>query len=386
MQSKTSQRSKLVIGVALLAFSIPTQTFAQTLQTVVPSGVVSPTTDVSYQAFAPKPSRDLILDYSLLDEILKTSVMYGGPSLRRRASRPDAQVGTRFAYGHTSPYRLEGNKVVFEYMNDDFNTMFSAYADDLVEIGNRLDIASLPRNEQLAYWLNLHNVLLIREVAKAYPVSNPSRIKGADGARLHDTLVATIDGVPLSLRAIREDIVYANWSDPRVIYGFFQGDIGSPAIRRKAFTGDNVWSILTDSAKEFSSSLRGVERFGDEIRVSKLYADTARWYFPNFEGDVRAHLMKFGSEESVADIRAARKPIKIARYETDTADLTAGDLNQKSYSQVLSTQGDIQRLDRNPVLARFVREQRQKYNDMRERGLTGTVIIEDIETEPEQLD
>lgn len=340
---------------------------------------------VDYSRFRPRPSSDIQIDYETWDSLLKEMVYYGGPSLRLRAPRPSAVVGTRFVFGHTSPYRLEGNRILFERINPTFKTYIDDYVADLVDVGNRIDIPSLSKDEQLAYWFNLHNALIIKTIADEYPTGNPSRIKGPDGLPLHDSKLVEIDGVALSLRNIRQDIVYRNWSDPMVIYGFFHGDIGSPSVQRKAFTGRNIDATLKFAATEFVNSLRGFHIDGNKARISRHYWDASPYFFADYDPDIRAHLSSLMDDDVRGELASTRGAVTFMRHETDTADLTNGDDGRKPYSQVQSSSG-LYAKPLSSTLSRAIKEQREKMNKIRQRGLLGTVTIEDIQTVPSAPD
>ena len=132
--------------------------------------------------FAPRgETLDTRIDYAAWDEALRYFVFYMGPSERRIMPRVVPETGTRAVYGHDSGLRLEGNRVGFSFLKDAQREALTAYREELEALGSQLDIASLPRNEQLAYWLNLHNVAVIEQIALAYPVSRPSEMLiGAD--------------------------------------------------------------------------------------------------------------------------------------------------------------------------------------------------------------
>jgi hypothetical protein len=383
-------RIKSSIFVALLATSMgqPVWAQAQTFSTPSLSGSQNAEASNPFDAFVPRPTRKTKIDYAIWDALLKEMVFYAGPSLRERADRPDPIVGTRLVYGHTSAYRLEGNKVVFETLNKDFKTYLDDYVADLIDVGNRVDIASFPKNEQLAYWFNLHNALVIQAIADRYPVAVPSRIRGKDGLSFHETKRVEIDGVPLSLKNIREDIVYRNWSDPIVIYGFFHGDLGSPSIQRTAFTGDNLRNTLKTSADEFANSLRAFDVYNGRPRVSRHYEDAAPYFFPNFEADLRAHLGSGLMKQSVElKLRQSRGDFIIMPYVNAIADLTNGDVDRKPIGRVTSSSPSGGRsFSASSALDRALKEQSEKFQKIRERGLFGTVIIEDIDTSSDDGD
>ena len=370
-----------LIALSLVVPATAAQAQAQTIaNTAVPPTLMA---TPGFERFTPRPSRTTRLDFEIWDVALKEFVLYGGPSLRKRAERPKPVAGSRLVIGHTSPFRNEGNKVMFEGMRRGFESNLGDYVDDLVAIGNRIDIATLPRNEQLAYWLNLHNALVVREIAKRYPIQNPTRIRGKDKLGFHDTKLITVSGVPLSLRNIREDIVFANWDNPVVIYGFFRGDLGSPSLQRAAYDGRNVYQTLGTSAREFAGSLRGVEVSDGVARVSKVYEEAAPYYFKDFDGDLRAHLEEFSSPDALADVRRASAPLTVAKYETVIADLSGGYGDREPISAVRSRNPRTGAVVDNSAIGRTIREQNEKYEEIRQRGLSGVVIIEDIETDPD---
>ena len=165
------------------------------------------------------------------------------------------------------------NSVAFSYLTPEIRAALTEYRQDLERIGTERDITSLPRNEQLAFWLNLHNVAVIEAIAGQYPITEV-----VDETDIHDRKLVTIDGVALSPRDIREGIVYPNWRDPKVIYGFWHGTIGGPSIQRIAYTGGNVDALLSLSAEEFVNSLRGVEKAFGTMRVSPLYREASIYF------------------------------------------------------------------------------------------------------------
>ncbi len=336
-----------------------------------------------FNAFTPKrQTTSAVIDYQVWDEALKNIVLRLGQSTRMRASRPAATVGTRLVKGHKSAYRLEGSRVTFSYLNDEYREGLTAYREDLERIANEVDISRLNKKEQLAFWFNLHNVTLIEQIALNYPVRRPSQLRvGADKQPLHDAKLLKIKGVDLSLRDIRENIVYANWDNPDVIYGFFHGNIGGPALQNYAITSNNVDYILDLQADEFVNSLRGFHESRSVLKISTLYEEARDFYFPNWEVDLKAHLRQHASPK-VLDELEADKPFKFDRYDPIVADLLAGDRPSTAKLNV-TINGSNLSAKMSPEIARLFRELETKTRIMKKRGMLrkgGTVTIEDIET------
>jgi len=322
-----------ICAASLLA----TSTLASAQQPSATLALQASARDARFARFAPtgQPSATR-LDYSLWNEALNYFVFSMGASLRERAPSVQPNLGTRRVYGHTSGYRLEANRVTFSYLEDDVIQSLADYRRDLELTADQVDIASLARNEQLAFWINLHNVAIIEQIAKNYPLKNPSElmIDGYD-LPLDEAPFITVNGVSMSPRDIRTKIVYPNWSDPKVIYGFFRGDIGGPSLRREAFNGRNVGRLLDSAAKEFANALRAVDKRGSTMRVSKIYEEARPFYFADWPQDIRAHISDFASEE-VRGILADTSEVDPVLYETSIADLANGE-KEPSYSNVFST-------------------------------------------------
>jgi len=337
---------------------------------------VSPEADREYRTFIPgdDPNEDSI-DYSIWTEAMKNLVVSMGPSLRQGAGRPDPSFGTRRQYGHVSRYRLEGSRVMFSFLDDKVIDSFTEYRRDLEATAEKIDIQKLSRNEQLAYWINLHNVAVIEQIAKNWPVRQPRRME-VDGVPLDEAKFITVEGVPLSPRDIREKIVYPNWNDPKVIYGFWRGEIGGPSIQREAFNAENVARLLEKGANEFVNSLRGTEKAGDTLEVSELYKEAAPFYFPDFETDVRAHLREYARPEVIA-ILDATSDTRASIREWDIADL-AGGVREPTYQNIQTAAGRQASFRVPQSMARLLAQREQKFQKIIREGRTGTVTFSNI--------
>jgi hypothetical protein len=263
------------------------------------------------------------VDYQIWSELLRDVVLNVPPMDRQPERTRTRNTGTRASTANETRYRYEGNRVVYHLMSDEYKEAITIYREDLEALPSQVDFSTLSSNEQLAYWFNLHNVAIIEQIMLDYPVTRVNRLDahGTD-QNVFEAKILTVAGVPLSLNDIRLRIVYAQWDDPRVIYGFFNGAIGGPEISRSAFDGGRVWGQLDANAREFVNSLRGVEVARSELRVSHIY-DEARHFFPDFDTDLRAHLASFANAETSLQLTDDR-PVRASINEWHIADLING--------------------------------------------------------------
>ena len=346
------------------------------LAIAVPAHAQTPLSNDALATFAPSqsPNNDKI-DYSIWDEAMKNIVISMGPSLREGAGRPDPSFGTRRQYGHVSRYRLEGTRVMFSFLDADVIASFTEYRKDLEKTADIVDIQSLSRNEQLAFWINLHNVAMVEQIANAWPVRQPREIK-VGGVPLDEARFIAVEGIKLSPRDIREQIVYRHWKDPVVMYGFWRGEIGGPSLQKEAFNADNVARLLTRGAADFVNSLRGTQEGGGRLQVSEHYREAAPFFFPDFEKDLRAHLTRFADEKTVALLASASGADPVVN-ERDIADLEGG-VREPTYSNITSNGQSISfRIPQS--MTALLREREAKFQEIIRQGRTGTVTFSNID-------
>jgi hypothetical protein len=263
------------------------------------------------------------VDYQVWSDLLRDIVL-NVPRMDRIPERTRTiNTGTRTSSANETRYRHEANRVVYHLLSDEYKEAITFYRQDLEAIPDQIDLANLSSNEQLAYWMNLHNVAIIEQIMLDYPTTRINRLNAAGtNESVFDAKILTVAGVPLSLNDIRLRIVYAHWDDPRVMYGFFNGSIGGPEIRREAFDGRRIWAQLDNNGREFVNSLRGVETSQRDLRVSHIYQEAER-LFPDFETDLRTHLARYAEASTLNQLEPGRR-LRANINEWHIADLING--------------------------------------------------------------
>ncbi|MEP5938166.1 MAG: DUF547 domain-containing protein [Erythrobacter sp.] len=334
-----------------------------------------PATNPEFATFTPidNPVRNRI-DYEIWDEAMNALVFRMGKSLRQNPGRPDAGMGSRRIYGHDSRYRLEGNRIMFSFLDNQVINTFTEYRQDLERVGTELDISTLARNEQLAFWINLHNVTVIEQIANAWPVRQPREIE-VDGVPMDEAKLVTVKGVSMSLKDIRTQIIYPNWRNPKVIYGFWRGDIGGPSIQSEAYTAQNVGRLLDKSAGDFVNSLRGTQKRSDRLQVSEIYDEARPYYFADWDEDIRTHIASH-ADDDVTELLQETNSVEAVISEPDIADL-AGGVREPSYSNITSD-GSSTSFRVPQGMARLLTEHQTKIERMIREGRTGTVTFQNI--------
>ncbi len=247
------------------------------------------------------------ISYSDLTDILKLAVVDVGLSTREVAAPRKAATGTRMKMSVKRSTTNEGNRFYFETFdnNEGAQKVLIGIQKSLEALPDEAALEYFSRDEQLAYWLNLYNVTMLNEIIEVYPKRNLKKmIVGKKSIKSKKIL--TVAGIQLSLDDIQYTILKNNYNnDPLVIYGLYQGIIGGPNIRRRAYTGSDVWRALKNNANEFVNSNRGTySRDPKTFQVSSLY-DRNREFFPDFQSDLSKHIMTYVEGDERVELQSA---------------------------------------------------------------------------------
>jgi hypothetical protein len=138
-------------------------------------------------------------------------------------------------------------------------------------------IGSASHNEQVAFWLNAYNALVLRTVIDHYPIAQRSReypprsIRQIPGA--FETAKHQVGGKSLTLDQI-EQTVLAGFGDPRVFLALGRGAVGSGRLRSEAYAPETVDQQLAEVASECVSHVQcvTVDRLGNKVLISSIFS------------------------------------------------------------------------------------------------------------------
>lgn len=253
-----------------------------------------PAAELPAHWFGSDEQSQIQIRYDDVDHLLQQAVLMSGPPSRKKSSASTATVNTRLKNNFNVLTINAGNKLYFEefHKKPELRAAVTEIRKSLEAIPASIRLNQLNQKEQLAYWLNLYNLVVIDEINQIYPRKNlKDYVLAPDGLLARKTM--SIEGVALSLDDIQHLVLQVNFPDqPLVLYGLYQGYIGSPSIRKHAYTSENVMRALKLNAFDFINSNRGTYPDRKNFRVAGFYQRNAE-YFPDFQADLRQHIRGF---------------------------------------------------------------------------------------------
>ncbi|WP_306522133.1 DUF547 domain-containing protein [Rheinheimera sp.] len=362
--------------------------------------------------FAETADSTFSINYDDLDAVLQASVLSSGLPSRKKATASSAATGTRMKNNSNTLTAASGNRFSFEeYKNNaQMRQIVSNIRNSLQNLPSEAQLSDFSNKEQLAYWLNLYNITVIDEIIQVYPRKNlQDFVVGEDG--LLQRKLLKVAGVELSLNDIQFEILQKKFPDqPQIIYGLYQGYIGSPSIRARAYTAANVSRMLNMNANEFINSNRGTYPVGkDGFRVAGFYQRNAS-YFPNFHQDLKNHLLEYLHEddkaalEQTAELTANIEDWSITDIYGTTRNFGGGAANNSAALLDAFAQGPDRGPDNNEVAniglmadtlasrsvtyGRFAPDQALKIKELqlRRANQAGAVTVTDLESDEKKKD
>ncbi|WP_404340465.1 DUF547 domain-containing protein [Pseudoalteromonas mariniglutinosa] len=253
-------------------------------------------------------NRDIKVSYDDLDKLLSLTVIDMGKSNRNKL-KSQSSIGTRMKSHKNNDTALEANRFFFEEVTQsELKSGFNKIRRSLESLPDEISLNELSLDEQLAYWLNLYNTAMVEKLIEHYPIRNTEDLLFGEASILKDEFL-TVAGHKLSLHDIQHNIVFKKFGEkkPIVMYGFYQGNIGSPNLRPEAYKGSKVYHQLVDNGEEFVNSNRGLMiKRKNRLYVSKYY-DQTKTLFDNFETDLHEHLADYAEPPINYDVKNAKR-------------------------------------------------------------------------------
>ncbi len=165
-------------------------------------------------------------------------------------------------------------------------------------------LGTLPRNEQVAFWLNAYNALVLKTVIDQYPIRQRTKdypsgsIRQLPGAFERQT--HHVAGQTLTLDQI-EQTMLSGFRDPRLYLAIGRGAMGSGRLRSEPFTATSLERQLVEVASECltRATCINIDRSTNVVSISALFS----WRQQSFVDAYTA---------SAASVYSSRSPIERA--------------------------------------------------------------------------
>jgi hypothetical protein len=178
--------------------------------------------------------------------------------------------------------------------------------DQYLDVLDQTNPDELPRNEQLALYINAYNAYTLKLVLENYPVDSIKDIggwfKGPWKIRF-----CRIGGKTFTLDEIEHEIIRPRFKDPRVHFAVNCASKSCPPLISEPYQGSTLDQQLDANTRSFLNNPGKNRLEGNTLYVSKIF----KWFGEDFGGDVVGFFLKYAEEDLKNRLLAKGDQIKI---------------------------------------------------------------------------
>lgn len=163
------------------------------------------------------------------------------------------------------------------------------FTDSIAKVGPKTRPDLFPTQEsRLAYYLNAYNALVFKGVLARGPekesVWSGGLVPGQTGIKFFISNKYSLDGETTGLKALEDDVVRAQFKDPRVHSALNCASKGCPRLPQKAFDPASLDAELDAAMREFVGEERNVKVDGATrtVTLSKIFD----WFAADFGNQI----------------------------------------------------------------------------------------------------
>lgn len=134
--------------------------------------------------------------------------------------------------------------------------------------------ASMSRDEQLAFYVNAYNALVVQAVIAHWPVKSVMDVKG-----FFDQKRYVIGEKSMTLNELENNVIRPTFKEPRIHFVLVCAAKSCPPLKNSAFTPSTMQNDLEQLTKRFLQSSNGVAIEGNRVKASQLF----NWYDGDFK-------------------------------------------------------------------------------------------------------
>ncbi|WP_394750313.1 DUF547 domain-containing protein [Spongiimicrobium salis] len=171
------------------------------------------------------------------------------------------------------------NSLLKKYVNDQGNVDYKGFAQDadalnayLTTLAQNVPEESAPKNEKLAYYINLYNAATVKLIIDNYPTTSIKRIKSPWGKK-----IVPIGNEKVSLGDIEHKIL-RKMNEPRIHFAINCASFSCPKLVNKAFTAAQMEQQLEAASIDFVNDTTRNIITADKAQLSEIF----KWYKKDF--------------------------------------------------------------------------------------------------------
>ena len=182
-----------------------------------------------------------------------------------------------------------------------------ALLDKYLEVLENIEVNSLSRDEQFAFYLNTYNSWTIKLILRAYPGIKSIKDLGNIFKSPWEKKIVRINGDIITLDDIEHKILRAKFKDPRVHFAVNCASKSCPPLISAPYRGSTLSQQLDDATRDFVNDPKSNYLKGNKLYVSKIF----KWFPEDFNDDIIGFVVHYAEGDFKRELEAKKDNTKI---------------------------------------------------------------------------
>jgi len=146
---------------------------------------------------------------------------------------------------------------------------------ELIALSNTISLDDLDLITQKAFWINLYNIITIKNVIENYPIKSPLDVIGFFDTKKHE-----VGKEKLTLNDIENNKIRAKYDDARIHFVLVCAGLGCSPIKNSAYLPENLDSQLEMQTRLALNNPKFIQL--NEKRKKVAVSEIFKWYLNDF--------------------------------------------------------------------------------------------------------
>lgn len=228
--------------------------------------------------------------------------------------------------GAEAPMYEQWARILATYVDDEGLIDYAGVAgagradlDGFMQTLATIDPSGLGEAEQIAFWINAYNALVVYQVAERYPlesVRDVGALFGLVGGFFKQEY--QIANRTMTLDNIEHDVLRPTYNDARIHWTLVCAAFGCPRLIQRPYVAADLDPLLTELSYEFLANPRAlfIDAGNDTLYVSSYFD----WYGADFEaeaGDVISYILQYATGDKATWIEENRDVLRLRFMDYD---------------------------------------------------------------------
>jgi len=182
-----------------------------------------------------------------------------------------------------------------------------------LEALENVEVNSLSRDEQFAFYVNVYNAWTVKLILSAYPEIESIKDLGNIFKSPWEKEIVRINGRVLTLDDIEHKILRAQFKDPRVHFAVNCASKSCPPLISEPYEGSTLNRQLDDATRAFINDPKSNYLKGNKLYVSRIF----EWFAEDFNDDVVGFFLRYAEGDFKKELEAKKDKLKIVYLSYD---------------------------------------------------------------------